>query len=47
MAGSVGIHQISTHRHFKQYYPQTLELTFVYNSVSLHVFTKWEEKGNF
>ena len=29
---------------FKQYYPQTLELASVYNSGSLHVSSKWEEK---
>ena len=29
---------------FKQYYPQTLELTSVYNDGSWHVSTKWEKK---
>ena len=29
---------------FKQYYPQILELTSVYNAGSLHVSAKWVEK---
>ena len=32
---------------FKQYYPQTLEVSSVYNGGSLHVSTKWKEKKNF
>ena len=32
---------------FKQYYPQTLELTSVYNGGSLHASAKWVEIKNF
>ena len=52
MTGSVGyrtlkFREVLTEK-FKQYYPQTLELTSVYNDVynggSLHVSAKWELK---
>ena len=51
MTGSVGyrtlkFREVLTEK-FKQYYPQTLELTSVYNGGSLHVSAKWEEKQNF
>ena len=50
-SGSVGYRKLKFREvlteKFKQYYPQTLELTSVYNSGSLHVSAKWEEKKNF
>ena len=44
MTGSVSYRTLKYRVTFKQYYPQTLELTSVYNSGILHVSTKCEEK---
>ena len=50
MTGSVGYRtqkfRVVLTGTFKQYYPQTLEMTSVYNGSSLHVSTKLEEKMN-
>ena len=42
MTGSVGFE----HRNSEQYYPQTLELTSVYNGGSLNASTKQDLKKN-
>ena len=47
MTGSVSYRTLKYRVTFKQYYPQTLELTSVYNGGSLHASAKWVEIKNF